>query len=133
VAVHTPLHRMPPFAHWQEPFWHAVPPEHSTPQPPQFELSDCPSTHAPAHDRDPGPQIVVHLPPEQNWLLPHAIPQPPQLLGSAFSFTHTPLQSVNPGVQTVLHTPTEQTFGAGQTAPHPPQLFGSLFSLTHAP
>lgn len=46
VAVHTPLQRWPPFAHWHEPLWQDVPPEQRTLQPPQLSLSVCSFTQS---------------------------------------------------------------------------------------
>jgi hypothetical protein len=44
---------------------HVVPPLQTTPQPPQFALSVCSSTHAPPHCTCDPVQLRVHVPLEQ--------------------------------------------------------------------
>ncbi len=132
VAVQTPLQRMPPFAHWQVPAWHAVPLPHRTPQAPQLELSVCSSTQAPSHCSSPLGQR--HWPPWHVVPLPQTLPQAPQSLPLLDRSTHAPEQyaSMAPASAGQVHLPAEHVAPSVQMLPHAPQLFGSDCSLTQA-
>jgi len=88
MSVQTPLQRVPPPKHTHDPLWHVVPPEHFTPQPPQFALSVCSLTHPLPHCVRGGEHEPVQFPPEQTCPPLHVMPQPPQLLGSEDVSTH---------------------------------------------
>jgi hypothetical protein len=76
--------------HW--PPTQPLPVPHACPHAPQFALSFCVSTQAPAHAWSPGKQPDSHAPPEHTWLAGHFTPQPPQLFGSWLTGMHVPPQ-----------------------------------------
>jgi hypothetical protein len=91
--THCPEQFTVPVGHLHAPPEQKVPPEHVSPQPPQFALSFCMSTHALPH----AVRLVAHWPwhtPElQNGVAAgQAFPHPPQLLGSVCSSAHEPEQ-----------------------------------------
>ena len=130
VAVHTPLHRCPPFAHWHVPFWQLVPPVQRTLHPPQLALSTNSLTHE-VPQRSPVAQ--AHSPFWHCSALVHASPQPPQFAGSVTSLTHAPLQSVRSVAHVEEQTLFEQTWPDGQGFVHAPQFCGSEVVSTQAP
>jgi hypothetical protein len=78
VFTQAPLQSVLPAAHWQDPFWHAVPPVQVAPQLPQLFESVCKFTQLPEHCVAPAAQpvppspVLTHPPPEQAALAPHA-------------------------------------------------------------
>ena len=64
------------------------------PQPPQFELSDAVSTHAPLHSVRPAPHAARHVQELHTEPVGQALPHAPQLPALDERLTHVPLQSV---------------------------------------
>lgn len=79
------------------PLSHAVPPAHTTLQPPQCSASTLVSTQAPAHDERPPVQADRHSPRSQVAVFPEQeTSQPPQCRGSRSTRTHPTAQVVPP-------------------------------------
>lgn len=91
----------------QTPPMQEVPEPHTTPQPPQLELSVVVSTQLPPQ-RVIDPQSIWQLPPMHTWPEPQVTPQPPQLLPSVMVFTQLAPQSVCPLGQPMRQAPITQ-------------------------
>jgi len=114
-------------------------PLHTTPQPPQFALSDCVLTHDwPASPpQSAWPLGQTHAPLEHRSLPVQAFPHLPQFSLSDTVFVHTapasPLpQSMLPPGHVVVQLPLMHAAPDAHAVPHAPQLAESVFVLTQA-
>ena len=115
-------------------------PGHTTPQPPQLELSLRVSTHMaeqrvkPALQAVPQP-LLVHVAVPLG-TLGHFVPHAPQLFVSRLASTQAAAQRIYGSVHWKPHVPVQTGMafgGALQAMPHLPQLEVSLVRSTHEP
>jgi hypothetical protein len=90
------------------------------PHPPQFELSDCSSTHAVPHGERPDEHVSVHFPLVQTSAPAHCVPQLPQSFWLLERSTHAPPHDVCPAGH--AQEPATQLVPDPQTVPQAPQL-----------
>jgi hypothetical protein len=120
-------------AHVAVPFAGGV---HTTPQPPQFWVSEETLRQLAPHAAYPPLQVNPHVPPThvaEPWAgTPHAVPQAPQFVGSVAVSVHCWLQSVRVPGHMAWHEPPAHALPGSHALSHDPQLFGSDWTSTQA-
>jgi hypothetical protein len=107
-----------------------LPPEHVSPQPPQFVPLVCRSTHPPPHIVRFPAQATMHTPVEQTSLLRQALPQAPQFVASLTVLVHWVAHRTSAPGQT--QAPPAQVSPSAHETPQPPQSETLVLVSTHA-
>jgi hypothetical protein len=102
------------------------------PHVPQLVASDVRFLQPSLQQVMPGPQPLMHMPPQQTWPAAHGgLPHPPQLLESVPVSVQVPPQLVWPGGHT--QELAAHTIPPVHAVPHTPQLLGSDVRSTQSP
>jgi hypothetical protein len=129
-SVQTPEQETWAPTHRQCPAAQTLPPEHMSPQPPQFVALVWRLTHPPPHAARLPAQVAVHTPAEQTSLMRQTLPQAPQLAASLAVSVHWVSHMMSASGQT--QAPPTQASPSAHETPQPPQLETLVLVSTHA-